>query len=196
MTASFGHGIAVTPLQTLGAVCSIINGGTLVHPTLVKDQTLSPRDEKKAGARVVSEQTAHRMRQLLRLVVTNGTGKNADVAGFMVGGKTGTAEKTGAGGYNRKSLMSSFIGVFPMDAPKYAVMIMVDEPKPNASSHGYATRGWVAAPAVARIIGSMAPVMGLVPHEYTAEQDLSAALLPYIKDNEKPEKHLASVGVE
>jgi cell division protein FtsI (penicillin-binding protein 3) len=196
MTASFGHGIAVTPLQTLGAVCSIINGGTLVHPTLVMDGTLSDKDQKKSDTRVVSEQTAHRMRQLLRLVVTNGTGKNADVPGFEVGGKTGTAEKTSGGGYNHKSLLSSFIGVFPMDAPKYAVMIMVDEPKGNAASHGYATGGWVAAPAVARVITAMAPILGLVPRDIPAEQDMSAALLPYIKNNEAPEKHLAAVGVE
>jgi cell division protein FtsI (penicillin-binding protein 3) len=136
------------------------------------------------------------MRQLLRLVVSNGTGKSADVPGFQVGGKTGTAEKTGVGGYNKKSLLSSFIGVFPMNAPRYAVLIMVDEPKGTKATYGYATGGWVAAPAVARIIAGMAPVLGLVPKEVSPENDMATALLPYIKQNETPEKHLVSVGVE
>lgn len=196
MTASYGHGIAVTPLQTLSAVSSIINGGTLVYPTLVMDESLSGKDRVRDGTHIISSQTAHRMRQLLRLVVTNGTGKNADVPGFQVGGKTGTAEKSSAGGYNRKSLLSSFIGVFPMNEPRYAVLIMVDEPKPNASSQGYATGGWVAAPAVARIITGMAPVLGLVPKNISPEDDMATALLPYIKNNQTPEKHLVSVGVE
>lgn len=196
MTASFGHGIAVTPLQTLGAVCSVINGGTLIHPTLVMDSSLTKKEGKTSDKHVVSMATAHRMRQLLRLVVTNGTGKNADVSGFQVGGKTGTAEKSAGGGYNHKSLLSSFIGVFPMDAPKYAVMIMVDEPKGTKASRGYATGGWVAAPAVGRVIAAMAPILGLVPKDIPADQDMAAALLPYIKNNDAPEKHLAAVGIE
>lgn len=194
LTASYGHGIAVTPLQTLGAVSSVINGGTLVHPTLMMDDELSKK--VKDGKHIVSAETSHRMRQLLRLVVTNGTGKSADVPGFQVGGKTGTAEKNSGGTYNHKSLLSSFIGVFPMNAPKYAVMIMVDEPKGNAASHGYATGGWVGAPPVARVIAAMAPILGIVPKDIPHEQDMATPLLPYIKNGQPGEKHLASVGVE
>lgn len=194
LTASYGHGIAVTPLQTLGAVSSVINGGTLVHPTLVMDDDLSKK--LKDSKHIVSAETSHRMRQLLRLVVTNGTGKNADVAGFQVGGKTGTAEKNSGGTYNHKSLLSSFIGVFPMNAPKYAVMIMVDEPKGTKASYGFATGGWVGAPPVARIIAAMAPVLGIVPKDVPHEQDMATPLLPYIKNGQPGEKHLASVGVE
>ena len=198
MTASFGHGIAVTPLQTVAAVSSIINGGLLVHPTLVLDGTLSEKDRKKAkesgAVRVISAQNSHRMRQLLRLVVSEGTAKAANVTGFQVGGKTGTAEKTGGRGYDRKRLLSSFIGVFPMNAPQYAVMVMVDEPKGNKASYGYATAGWVAAPAVGRIVSAMAPVLGLVPDESGPDDDMSAPLLPYIKTEEG--KHLAAIGAE
>lgn len=198
MTASFGHGIAVTPLQTVAAVSSIINGGLLVHPTLVLDGTLSEKDRKKAkesgAVRVISAQNSHRMRQLLRLVVSQGTAKAANVTGFQVGGKTGTAEKTGGRGYDRKRLLSSFIGVFPMNAPRYAVMVMVDEPKGNKASYGYATAGWVAAPAVGRIVSAMAPVLGLVPDESGPDDDMSAPLLPYIKTKE--DKHLAAIGTE
>lgn len=195
LTAAFGHGVAVTPMQTLAAVCSIANGGTLIRPTLVLDGDKEAKN-KKSETRIVSTQTAHRMRQLLRLVVTEGTGKFADVPGFQVGGKTGTAEKTGNGGYNHKNLLSSFIGVFPVDDPKYAILMMVDEPKGNKASGGYATGGWVGAPAVARVITAMAPVLGLVPRQIPPEQDMSVALKPYIIDPSKPEKHLAAIGIE
>mgnify|MGYP002625562053 CR=1 FL=1 len=131
------------------------------------------------------------MRQLMRLVVTDGTGKQADVPGYRVGGKTGTAEKPGERGYDSSRLISSFIGFFPMEAPRYAVFIMVDEPKGTKESFGYATGGWVAAPAVGRVIGNMAALLGIEP-DYDTE-DLSASLKRYVKV--KPEEgkgHLAS----
>lgn len=200
MTAAFGHGLAVTPLQTVAAVASIVNGGTLVHPTLVLDGALSEKNVKKKNdgkeVRVVSARTSHRMRQLLRLVVTDGTSKSADVQGFQVGGKTGTAEKTGGHGYDRKRLLSSFIGAFPMNDPQYVILVMVDEPKGTKKTHGYATGGWVAAPAAARIISAMAPVLGLVPQNVAADDDMAAALRPYVKSKDEAEKHLAAVGVE
>jgi cell division protein FtsI (penicillin-binding protein 3) len=181
LTASYGHGVAVTPIQTLGAVASIVNGGVLVQPHLVVDAETVGKDRKRGKeVRVVSPQTAHRMRQMMRLVVTSGTAKSADVPGFQVGGKTGTADKTGSGGYDRQRRLSSFIGVFPMNAPRYAVMIMIDEPKGTAATHGYATGGWVAAPAVARVITAMAPVLGLVPEDVDAAHDMSAPLLQYV----------------
>ncbi|MGZ9109063.1 MAG: peptidoglycan D,D-transpeptidase FtsI family protein [Micavibrio sp.] len=198
MTASFGHGLAVTPLQTVAGVASIINGGTLVHPTLVLDGALSEKNlqDKKDDSvvRIVSARTSHRMRQLLRLVVSDGTAKAADVPGFQVGGKTGTAEKTGGKGYDKKRLLSSFIGVFPMNAPQYAVLVMIDEPKGTKKTFGFATGGWVAAPAVARIIAAMAPVLGLVPN--AVDEDMAESLRPYVKQKDQPEKHLAAVGVE
>lgn len=198
MVASYGHSLAVTPIQTLSAMATIVNGGILVHPTLLMDGSLpdkgSGKKDSKAEIRVISAQTAHRMRQLLRLVVTEGTAKSAEVAGFQVGGKTGTAEKKAGRGYSDNKRLSSFIGVFPMDAPRYAVMVMVDEPKGTKATYGYATGGWVAAPAVGRIIKAMAPVMGLVPRAIPPEKEMSAPLLPYIRNKEG--KYLASVTAE
>lgn len=199
LTASYGHGIAVTPLQTVSAVASVINGGMVVHPTLVMDGTVNNsgkgKNKKQNAVRVVSEKTSHRMRQILRLVVSDGTAKSADITGFQVGGKTGTAEKPGGhGGYDRKRLLSSFIGVFPMNKPQYAVMVMVDEPKGTKASYGYATAGWVAAPAVGKIITAMVPVLGLVPQDIEPEKDMAAQMRPYVKD--KTGKQLVSVGVE
>lgn len=195
LTASYGHGIAVTPMQTLAATATIANGGILIHPTLVMDNNTKEK-ASKTETRVISAETAHRMRQMMRLVVSDGTATAADVLGFQVGGKTGTAQKGSAGkGYDRNKRLSSFIGVFPMDAPRYAILMMVDEPKGTKASYGYATGGWVAAPAVGRVIAAMAPVLGLVPKEIDPEKDMAAPLRAYIKDGET-EKHLASFGTE
>jgi cell division protein FtsI (penicillin-binding protein 3) len=194
LTASFGHGIAVSPLQMVSAASSIVNGGILVHPTFVRSQNGHTENKESSEVRVVSPQTAHRMRQLLRLVVTDGTGGKADVPGFNVGGKTGTAEKSAVGGYDKKRLISSFLGVFPADAPRYAVYVMVDEPQGIKESYGYATAGWVAAPAVKNVIQSMVSILGLQP-DYKAE-DIAEPLRAYVKTKEqiKKEKHLASFG--
>ena len=149
MTISFGHGIAISPVQLANGVSAIVNGGVR-HPA-----TLLRRDsaEMLMGERVVSEKTSRVMRRLLRLVVENGTGRNANAKGYLVGGKTGTAEKPGRdGAYRRKALLSSFVAAFPVNDPRYVVLAMVDEPKGNKSSYGYATGGWVAAPAVKRIV--------------------------------------------
>jgi cell division protein FtsI (penicillin-binding protein 3) len=191
LTASFGHGIAVTPLQLTAAASSVVNGGMAVKPTFIKRHAV----QNKEQIRIISSQTAHRMRQLLRLVVTKGTGSKAEVRGFEVGGKTGTAEKPSArGGYDRDRLVSSFLGVFPMRAPQYAVYIMVDEPKGIKETHGFATGGWVAAPAVAEIVERMASVLGLTPLE--DDEDISASLHQYVKSKEQIARerkaHLAS----
>lgn len=198
LTASYGHGIAISPLQLVAAASSIANGGILVHPTLVRSQMGHADDKNRSEVRVVSPQTAHRMRQLMRLVVTDGTGKNADVPGFQVGGKTGTAEKAARGGYDKKRLVSSFLGVFPADAPRYAVYVMVDEPQGIKESYGYATGGWVAAPAVKNIVESMASILGLQP-DFNAE-DIAAPLRAYVKSEEQIKeekaKHLVSFGAD
>ncbi len=160
LTASYGHGIAVSPLQLITAVSTIVNEGYFVSPTFIKSS-----GPAESVFQIVSPETSKKMRGLLRLVVTEGTGGNADVPGYLVGGKTGTAEKSADGSYDRKKLISSFIAVFPMDAPRYAVFVMVDEPKGTRESFGYATGGWVAAPAAGRVIASMAPLLGMVPEQ-------------------------------
>lgn len=178
ITASYGHGIATTPMQAAAAVATLINGGTLIRPQLVKQDIKTSREV----VRVVSEVTSEKMRKLLRLVVTKGTGKSAEAEGYAVGGKTGTAEKSINGRYVENKLISSFIGAFPIDDPKYIVMVMVDEPVGNKKSYGYATAGWVAAPAVSRIITAMTAVLGLPAQEIAPEEDLSYDLLPYVYD--------------
>lgn len=175
VTAAYGHGIATTPLQVASAMAAIVNGGTIIKPHLVLNEPLN-----QTGETLVSEKTSHRMRQLLRLVVTEGTGTKAEVPGYSVGGKTGTAEKNFNGRYEKDKLISSFIGAFPIEAPRYVIYIVVDEPKPNKSSYGYATAGWVAAPAFARVVSSMASILGIPPESIPPEQDLASSLKQYV----------------
>lgn len=178
LTASYGHGVTTTPLQLAAGVSSVVNGGFLIKPTLLFD------DEQHSGnktpdVRIISEKTSHRMRQLLRLVVTEGTGAKGDVKGYNVGGKTGTAEKIVNGRYDTKKKISSFVGVFPMDNPRYAIFVMVDEPKGNKNTWGYATGGWVAAPAVSRTIASMAAILG-IPPQIEVSNTFGSGLKQYI----------------
>jgi len=178
LTASYGHGIAVSPLQLTSAVGTVVNGGMRVYPSLVMRDKDDEKD--KSSVRVLSKETSLKMRQLLRLVVSNGTAKKADVAGYYIGGKTGTAQKNLHGRYVADKRMAVFIGVFPINNPKYVVMVMVDEPNPNKSSYGYATAGWVAAPAVGRVISGMGSILGMQPHH--DEEDIAEPLKKYLRD--------------
>jgi cell division protein FtsI (penicillin-binding protein 3) len=159
MTIAFGQGIAVSAVHVVSAVAAMVNGGLIRPATLIKR---SP-DEVSDGQRVISSDTSAKMRELLRLVVQAGTGKSADAPGYLVGGKTGTAQKQKGHGYEPNARLASFIGAFPMNAPRYVVFVMVDEPHPNAHSYGFATGGWVAAPVVSRVVQRMAPMLGLPP---------------------------------
>jgi cell division protein FtsI (penicillin-binding protein 3) len=154
-TIAFGQGISVNPLAFAAAAASIANGGVLIHPTFLK------RDTAQHGPRVISEATSETMRKLLRLVVTDGTGTKADVPGYDVGGKTGTAEKPVNGHYAHHLLISSFVGIFPISDPQYLVYAMLDEPHGTKDSAGFATGGWTAAPAVGRVIERIAPLLGV-----------------------------------
>lgn len=166
MTIGFGHGISVTPLHVATAGATIVNGGILRQPTILAQEPGVPRE----GVRVISERTSEIMRRLMRLVVTDGSGRSAEVPGYFVGGKTGTAQKTGPrGGYLENKRIAAFVGAFPMHAPRYAIYVMVDEPKPNARSHGFATAGWVAAPAAGMVISRIAPILGMLPEPATPE---------------------------
>jgi cell division protein FtsI (penicillin-binding protein 3) len=161
MTIAYGHGIAVSPLQMAAAIAATVNGGILIPATLVDEG--EPR--KDAGTRVFSEDASAKMRALMRLTVIEGTGKQADVKGYLVGGKTGTAEKAGAGAYQEHALLSSFAGVFPMDAPRYLILIVLDEPTGTAATFNYSGGGWVAAPAVGSVILRIAPMLGVAPRQ-------------------------------
>jgi len=176
MTIGFGHGIAVTPLQLTSAVAAVLNDGIYRRPTLLKH---AARDLPDTGRRVISARTSRQMQKLMRLVVAEGTGSKAAAKGYNVGGKTGTAEKQAGGRYRRKALISSFVGAFPMDAPRYVVFALFDEPRGIKETHGYATGGWVAAPTVRRIVERMAPVLGIQPereNEQTKGGDFAALI--------------------
>lgn len=159
MTVAFGHGISVSPLHVVQGIASIINGGTRAGLTLVKDGNA----KKDKGERIISEDTSSKMRDLMRLVVAHGTARAADAKGYRVGGKTGTAEKIVGGRYDKKAQISSFVGAFPMDDPRYIVFVMIDEPKGTKETYGYATGGWVAAPATGRLVQRIAPILGVAP---------------------------------
>ena len=171
ITIAFGHGLSVTPLQLLAGVATLVNGGEYRPPTLL---ARAP-DEPTPGLRIVKPRTSEQMRILMRQVVTEGTGKKADVPGYEVGGKTGTAEKVGGGGYRKKAVLSSFVGAFPMDAPRYAVLIMIDEPQGTRETHGFITAGWTAAPVVGRVVAQIAPLMGLMPRTPITSQSATAS---------------------
>jgi cell division protein FtsI (penicillin-binding protein 3) len=175
MTIGFGHGISVTPLHVVTGVSALANGGMLRPPTLLA----RPAGEAAPGTRVITERTSETMRRLMRVAVTEGSGRGADVPGYFVGGKTGTAQKTGPrGGYLENKRIAAFVGAFPMHAPRYAIYVMVDEPKPNARSHGYATAGWVAAPAAGMVIRSVAPILGMVPETERAPEIQASIAIP------------------
>ena len=165
MTISYGHGIAVSPLQLASGIGALVNGGILYDATLLK----SPKNQKPTGVRVIKDKTSRMMRDLMRLVVREGTGKKAEVPGYFVGGKTGTAEKPGVSkrGYRARRIISSFVAAFPMTSPKYVVLVLLDEPKGSRATHGYATGGWVAAPVIHNIVRQMVPIVGIEPSTIT-----------------------------
>jgi len=173
MTIAFGHGIAVSPLHVVSGVAAMVNGGVMRPATLIKRNP----DEVSDGQRVISAETSNLMRELFRLVVQAGTGKAAEAPGYLVGGKTGTAEKTLAKGYSTNARLASFVGAFPISDPRYIVLVMVDEPKPNAHSYGFATGGWVAAPVVSRVVQRMAPLLGMAPMPNDSPEATKSELL-------------------
>ncbi len=171
MTISYGHGITVTPLHLASAYATLVNGGIYRPLTLLRRDGPPP-----AGRRVFSEKTSAEMRQLLRLTVTAGTGRKADAAGYRVGGKTGTAEKNENGRYVRGANVSTFAAAFPMDAPRYVVVTMIDNPRGSKATYGFRTAGMVIAPVVGRLVTRIGPLLGVTPDP---ARDLdTASLMP------------------
>jgi cell division protein FtsI (penicillin-binding protein 3) len=159
-TAAFGHGFAVQPLQGLAVVAGLLNGGKLVPPTLIKR---SQDEAEVLATRIVQGPTSEKMRYLFRLNATEGSASKADVTGYRVGGKTGTAEKVVNGRYSSEHRLASFIGAFPMDNPRYALLVMLDEPQALAETFGFATAGWNAVPTAGFVIERIAPLLGVAP---------------------------------
>jgi cell division protein FtsI (penicillin-binding protein 3) len=170
ITIAFGHGVSTTPLQTAVAAAALMNGGYLMNPTFLPRS----RDEALSGAtRVINEQTSNDMRYLYRLNAEKGSGKRAEVPGYRVGGKTGTAEKVVNGRYSTDKRFNAFLAAFPMDDPQYIVLSIVDEPKPEKPRMG-ATAGLNAAPIVANIIRRSASMLGVKP-EFGHEKEATVA---------------------
>jgi cell division protein FtsI (penicillin-binding protein 3) len=168
MTVSFGHGMAVTPLHLACAYSALVNGGIWRPATLLK---LTPNQVPR-GRRVFKASTSARMRQLLRMIVLDGTGRKADVPGFRVGGKTGSAEKAGVGGYHKSAVVATFASAFPMDHPRYVVIAMLDEPQGTVASSYQRTAAWNAVPVVGRVIPRIGPLLGVMPDD-TRDIDIS-----------------------
>jgi cell division protein FtsI (penicillin-binding protein 3) len=154
-TIGFGHGISVSPLAFAAGAATIVNGGRRVEPTFLKH----PADAR--GEQVLSPETSATMRGLLRYVVTNGTGKLADIPGYDVGGKTGSAEKAGPHGYQAHKLVTSFCGIFPIDRPRYLVFVILDQPHGKPGDEGSVLAGHTAAPLAGNVISRIAPLLGV-----------------------------------
>jgi cell division protein FtsI (penicillin-binding protein 3) len=174
MTIAFGHGLSVTPLQLATATLPLVNGGVAVMPTFL------PRSREEGmsmGTRVLKAQTSAAMLKLMRLNVLKGTGKRANVEGYRVGGKTGTAEKVVGRHYSTSALLTSFLATFPTDAPEYVVLVMLDEPQRVAASSNQATAGTNAAPTAAKIIERIGPILGVAPRLPDDQRKFDAKVL-------------------
>ncbi|MBN9413359.1 MAG: penicillin-binding protein 2 [Candidatus Paracaedimonas acanthamoebae] len=176
ITISYGYGLSISPLQLVTGVGTIIGGGLKKFPTLLKRQGQAPQ-----GERVVSEKTSRIMRELMRLVVKNGTSRKANVPGYMIFAKTGTANLRAGRGYQKDKVMVNFVGVLGngYDKPRYIVYVMLDDPKRLQKTYGFNNAGWNAAPIGGRIIARMAPILGLAPSD--KEDEMPDAFLRSVK---------------
>lgn len=167
MTISYGHGLSVSPLHLASAYATLVNGGTLVRPTLLK--TTRPVE----GPRIVSKETSKQVRSMLRQVVQRGTASFGEVEGYAVGGKTGTADKPKerGGGYHKDKVIATFASVFPANDPRYVLIVTLDEPVETSGVEPRRTAGWTAVPVAAEMIRRTAPLLGLRPEIEPATPD-------------------------
>lgn len=161
ITISYGHGMAVTPLHLAAGYASLVNGGLRVHPSIVEGE--APPTE---ADRVVSPRTSRELREMMRQVVVRGTATAADVPGYEVAGKTGTADKPNEhGGYARDKTISTFASFFPASAPKYVLVVMLDEPTTIINHTNFRTAGLTAAPVLEHAVRRLTPILGMRPIE-------------------------------
>jgi cell division protein FtsI (penicillin-binding protein 3) len=174
ITIAYGHGLSVTPLQLAASTLPLVNGGFGVTPTFLPRSRL---DGLRQAPSVLKPATSKAMLSLMRLNVLKGTGKRANAEGFRVGGKTGTAEKVVGHHYAESSLLTSFLSVFPTDAPEYLVLVMLDEPHRVPASDNQATAGTNAAPTVGRIVERIGPILGVQPRLDDDQRKFDAKVL-------------------
>jgi cell division protein FtsI (penicillin-binding protein 3) len=160
ITIAFGHGLSVAPLQAVMGVAALMNGGILIPPTFLK-RTQAEADA--LGKRVVKPETSAMMRYLMRLNVEKGTARKADVPGYYIGGKTGTADKVVNGRYSKTKVLTDFMAIIPADKPRYLLLIMLDEPQKLPETMGFNTSGWNAVPTGGKVVARIAPLLGIVP---------------------------------
>jgi cell division protein FtsI (penicillin-binding protein 3) len=160
MTIAFGHGLSVAPLQAAMGVAALMNGGILIPPTFLKR---TEAEAQALGTRVIKPETSEIMRYLMRLNVEKGTAVKADVPGYYIGGKTGTADKVVFGRYSKNKVLTDFMAVLPADQPRYLVLIMLDEPHATPDTHGFTTSGWNAVPTGGAVVARIAPLLGIEP---------------------------------
>jgi cell division protein FtsI (penicillin-binding protein 3) len=160
MTIAFGHGLSVAPLQAVMGVSALMNGGILIPPTFLKR---TEAEAQALGTRVIKPETSEMMRYLMRLNVEKGTAAKADVPGYYIGGKTGTADKVVFGRYSKTKVLTDFMAVLPADNPRYLLLIMLDEPQAIPETHGFKTSGWNAVPTGGAVVARIAPLLGIEP---------------------------------
>ena len=161
VTIAYGYGLAVSPLHVASAVGAVVNGGLYHHPTVLKNG-----NREEPATQIISPQTSRTMRFMMRAVVDIGSGKSANVKGYLVGGKTGSAEmQDESGRYVKGTLRTSFVGAFPMDDPEYVVFVMLENPAKRKEDSYFNTAGWNATPTGGRIIEAIAPQLGIIPKE-------------------------------
>src|SRR4029078_10515736 len=180
MTIGFGQGIAVAPLQLAMGYATLFDGGVYYPPQILKvgrDHPLTP------GRRVFSEDTSYRMRAILRLVVMKGTGRKDAAPGYRIGGKAGTAQKLINGRYSQTVNITSFAGVFPMDDPRYVIVVMLDEPKATQDPYALTTAGCNVAPVVSRTVSRIAPMLGVAPN--MNREPSMGEVLPFVHETKE-----------
>ena len=182
MTISYGHGIAITPLHLASSTATLVNNGIKVNPTLFVSKT------REKHTRVFSKSTSNKIKSIMRLVVKSkyGTAKKAEAKGYLIGGKTGTAEKLSkTGGYLKKQNIVAFTSAFPINNPQFIITVMIDNPKGQKFSYGYRTAGWVVAPVVKRLVTRIAPILNIKPQNENS-LNFSQNLIQYeIRGKEK-----------
>jgi len=160
VTIAFGHGLSVAPLQAVMAINALVNGGYLIPPTFMKR---TQEEARKLAKIVIKPETSEKMRYLLRLNAEIGTAKKADVAGYYVGGKTGTSDKVVNGRYSKTKVLNTFTAIMPADKPRFQLLILLDEPQGLPETHGFTTSGWNAAPTAGKVVARIAPMLGVEP---------------------------------